>query len=308
MPVSEKAKTTVEVDGRKIVLSNLDKVLWPDDGFTKGDLIKYYTDVYPYLAMHLRGRPLVVTRFPGGINGKSFYQKNAPEGTPDWVHLHPWYSSHSERYIDFILCNDLPTLVWLANQACIELHPWMSRVDKLQNPDFIVMDLDPSEGATFNDVCDVAEVVHDVLEHFKLQFHLKTSGATGLHIYLPVTPVYTYEELRELAHLIAQAVVKLIPSKATIVRSVKDRGTKVYVDYLQNIQGKTVCSPYSVRPRPGATVSTPIEWKALRYTDPLDFNINTVPKRLEKEGDLFASVINHTQKVDVPWQQLKKAF
>lgn len=308
MPVTEKAKTTVEVDGRQIVLSNLDKVLWPDDGFTKGDLIKFYSAMYPYLAKHLQGRPLVVTRFPGGIKGKSFYQKNAPESTPDWVRLHHWYSSHSDRYIDFILCDDLPTLVWLANQACIELHPWMSRINNLQNPDFIVIDLDPSEGATFTDVCDVAEVVHDVLEHFKLQFYLKTSGATGLHIYLPVTPIYTYEELREFAHLIAQAVVKLLPTKATIVRSVKDRGNKVYVDYLQNIQGKTVCSPYSVRPRKGAPVSTPIEWKVLRTTHPEEHNIITIPERLVKLGDLFAGVTRSTQKIDIPWQQLKKEF
>ena len=199
-------------------------------------------------------------------------------------------------------------MVWLANQACIELHPWMSRIGSLDRPDFVVFDLDPSEGATYEDVCDVAEVVREVLRFLKIRFFLKTSGATGLHVLVPIVNTYTYDELRDFVRRIAETVVSLIPEKATVVRKVKDRQGKVYVDYLQNIQGKTVCSTYSVRPRPGAPVSTPITWEEMREAKPADFNIITVPPRLNQKGDMFAGVNTERQSIDEPWLRLNSNF
>ena len=165
MPV--KSREIVEVQGLEVSISNLDKVFWEGEGYTKGHLINYYVQVFPHLLPHLAERPLVVTRYPSGAGGKWFYQKNAPEGTPEWVNTYPWYSSHSDRYLNFVLCDNLATMVWLANQACIELHPWMSRVGSLDRPDFVVFDLDPSEGATYDDVRDVAEVVREVYDSLK---------------------------------------------------------------------------------------------------------------------------------------------
>ena len=298
----------MKVQGQEVSVSNLDKVFWEDEGYTKGHLINYYVQVFPYLLPHLAERPLVVTRYPSGASGKWFYQKNAPESTPEWVNTYPLYSSHSDRYLNFVICDNLATMVWLANQACIELHPWMSRVGSLDRPDFVVFDLDPSEGATYQDVRDVAEVVKEVLHFLKLRIFLKTSGATGLHVLVPVINTYTYDALRDFVRRIAETVVSLIPDKATVVRKVKDRQGKVYVDYLQNIQGKTVCSTYSVRPRPGAPVSTPITWEEMRETKPGDFNITTVPPRLNRRGDIFAGVNTTRQKIDEAWRRLNSNF
>ncbi|MGE5417352.1 MAG: non-homologous end-joining DNA ligase [Acidobacteriota bacterium] len=288
-------------------MSNIDKPLWPE-GYTKGDMIRFYADIFPILAPHLAHRPLVVTRWPNGIAGKSFYQKNAPEGTPSWVDTYPIYSEASERTIHFVICDRLATVVWLANQACIEFHPWMSRTDKLNYPDFIVFDLDPSEGVSYEDVCDVADVVKEVLTHLELRFYVKTSGATGLHIYLPIIRRYSYEHVRDFAGLAADLVARLLPQKATIVRQVKKRGPRVYVDYLQNIQGKTVCSPYSLRPVSGAPVSTPLRWEEIRQYRPSDFDMETVPPRLKALGDLFAPVKSDHQNINKAWDRLKKGF
>jgi len=303
-----KNREIVKVQGHEVSISNLDKVFWEEEGYTKANLINYYVQVFPYLALHLAERPLVVTRYPSGAGGKGFYQKNAPEGTPDWVHTYPMYSSHSRRYLNFVICDNLATMVWLANQASIELHPWMSRIGSLDRPDFVVFDLDPSEGATYEDVCQVAEVIREVLNYLQLRFYLKTSGATGLHVFVPVINTHTYDELRDFVRRVAETVVSLIPEKATVVRKVKDRQEKVYVDYLQNIQGKTVCSAYSVRPRPGAPVSTPITWDELRKTQPDDFNIVTVPPRLKRIGDIFAGVITERQRLDEAYRRLNLNF
>ncbi len=303
-----KNREIVKVQGHEVSISNLDKVFWEEEGYTKAHLINYYVQVFPYLALHLAERPLVVTRYPSGAGGKGFYQKNAPEGTPEWVHTYPVYSSHSRRCLNFVICDNLATMVWLANQACIELHPWMSRIGSLDRPDFVVFDLDPSEGATYEDVCEVAEVTREVLNFLKLRFYLKTSGATGFHVVVPIINTHTYDELRDFVRRVAETVVSLIPEKATVIRKVKDRRGKVYVDYLQNIQGKTVCSPYSVRPRPGAPVSAPINWDELRKTQPADFNIVTVPPRLKRKGDIFTGVITEPQKIDEAYRRLNLNF
>lgn len=199
-------------------------------------------------------------------------------------------------------------MIWLANQACLELHPWMSRADNPSLPDFLVFDLDPSEGATYEHVCQVAEVLRDILNNLNLNFYLKTSGATGVHVYVPLTRKYNYDQLRDFALKIAEIVVRLIPEHATIIRKVKDRQGKVYVDYLQNIQGKTVCSPYSVRPLPGAPVSCPLNWNELRTALPHDYNIKTVLERVSKLGDLFHPINLGQQNIDDAWKGLNRLF
>ncbi|MGE5371983.1 MAG: non-homologous end-joining DNA ligase [Solirubrobacterales bacterium] len=306
LSTTTQAASLVQVDNREVALSHLDKVLWPADGYTKRDLIEYYAAVYPHLAPHLSGRPLVVTRFPGGIDQPSFYQKNAPPGTPDWVTLFPVYSTTAKRTIQYVICDQRATLVWLANLACIELHPWMSDIADLDRPNSLVFDLDPMPGVGFDEVIMVAGVIRELLSYLQIDFAVKTSGATGLHLVVPLAPAARYEEARGFAQLAAEMTAQVLPKTATVVRAVKNRGKRVYVDYLQNIQGKTICSVYSVRPKNGATVSTPIRWEELSRIKPEDFTIRTVPERLKTTGDLFEPVLVTRQRLDEAARRLRR--
>ncbi|HPF44582.1 MAG TPA: non-homologous end-joining DNA ligase [Syntrophomonadaceae bacterium] len=288
-------RNQVMIGGRTFSLSNLDKILWPEEQLTKGDLIKYYVQVAPYIIPHLRNRAMVFTRYPNGIEGKSFYQKNAPDYLPDWIPTFAHFSSDSKRDIHYILIEEPAVLAWLANQGCIEMHPWLSSIEKLEYPDFLVLDLDPSEGSTYADVVTVAQVLHHILSALSLKCYLKTSGALGLHIYVPVINQYTYEEVRILAGKIAALAAAETAKISTIERSVRLRGNKIYIDYLQNARGKTLCSVYSIRPRKGATVSTPLNWDEISVVSPNDFNIHTIFSRLHQRGDLFAPVLTEKQ-------------
>lgn len=286
-----------QVAGRELSLSNLNKVFWPEQGFTKSELIQYYVEVAPYIMEHLRDRPLVFTRYPDGIEGKFFYQKNAPEYTPEWINTYLWQSAdHSTN--NLILVEEKATLAWLANQAYLEIHPWFSRKDSILNPDFVVFDLDPYEGCPFKVIVDIALLLKNFLDNMGLRSYIKTSGAEGLHIYLPVVNKYDYAQLRNWAGKVAGMVCTAMPEVATIERSVKSRGKKVYVDYMQNVIGKTLCAPYSVRPRHGAPVSTPLKWEELRGISPMDFNIKNIFARLKKTGDLFSPVLTDKQAID----------
>jgi len=296
--------STFSIAGRSFSVSNLDKVLWPREGYTKGELIHYYLEIAPYILPHLRERPMVFTRYPNGILNTHFYQKNAPESLPDWINTFPYYSAESKRQINFILVNDASTLAWLANQACIEMHPWLSRIAKENYPDFLVFDLDPSPGNTFAQVRQIALLTRQVLHELGLRSYVKTSGSEGLHIYLPLVNEYTYSQVRDFAQAVANIICTVLPDIATVERMVKKRGAKVYVDYLQNVKGKTLCSVYSVRPRHGATVSTPIHWEEVNIINPGDFNIKTVIPRLKKEGELFAPVLTDRQSLDNAARQL----
>ncbi|MGI5922009.1 MAG: non-homologous end-joining DNA ligase [Syntrophomonadaceae bacterium] len=291
-------KQAATLNGRELTLSNLDKVLWPGQGYTKGDLIKYYVEVSPYIIKHLRNRPLVITRYPNGIKGKSFYQKNAPEYMPEWIKTFPWYSQDSKRYIYFILVEEAATMAWLANQAGIEMHPWLSSKETVDYPDFVVFDLDPSPGSTYQDVIDIAMALKELLDSLELRSYVKSSGAEGLHIYVPVINKYTYQEIRKFAQAVAEVVTRLLPKIATVERLTAKRGSKVYVDYLQNALGKTLCSPYSVRPRENAPVSAPLYWNEVEQSAPAYYNIKNIMPRIEKVGDLFAPVLSDKQDLD----------
>ena len=283
-------RQAVEIDGRQLVLSNLDKPLWPREGYTKADLISYLLAVSAYLLPHLRQRPLVLTRYPNGIGRASFYQKNVPANAPAWIPT--WEDrSGSGRSIRYLLVEERAALAWLGNLAAIELHPWYSRAVRPEEPDVAVMDLDPAEGADFDDVREVAGLLGRLLEDLGLQFWLKTSGATGLHVYVPIRSGHSYAQVVAFTRRLAELIVEVHPRKATVARPVVERRGKVYLDYLQNGRGKTLACVYGPRPQPGAPVSTPIRWEELGHVHPRQFNLQTVPPRLEKLGDIFLPVL-----------------
>lgn len=273
----------VQVDNKELKLTNLDKLFWPGEKLNKAHLVKYYTDMAPYILPYIKDRPLVMNRYPDGINGNSFYQKECPSYAPDWIHRIS--IEHSEKIVNYIMCNDIASLVWLANQGCIEIHAWLSKLGNLDCPDIAVLDLDPAEGVDFKDVIKVALVIKKTLDFLKLESYIKTSGATGLHIFIPVSPEHSFKKVAQQMKQVAEAVVQAEPEICTVERSVHKRYGKVYIDYLQNSRGKTMAFPYSLRPLPGAPVSTPLKWEELKeLTSPALFNINTIRERLFKIG------------------------
>lgn len=269
-------------------VTNLDKPLWPEAGITKADYIQYVIKLAPFMIPHLKDRPLTVVRFPHGIHDKSFYQKNAPKDTPDWIPTFPVYSKDSDRDIQYILANHTSTLIWLANQTAIELHPWYSTIHSPDSPTNIAIDLDPTVKG-FEKVREVAFGVKKVLDELQLPSYPKTSGATGLQIFIPLKSGFSYEDTRVITEFIARYMDKTYPDIVTIERFVKDRGDKVYVDYLQHAANKTLVAPYSPRPVKEAKVSAPVTWDELAAgVVPEDFTIRTMPERIRKVGDLFA--------------------
>ncbi len=278
---------------REVKLSNLDKVFWPEDGYTKGDLIEYYRAIAPWLLPYLKDRPLVLDRFPDGIHGKSFFQKNAPLGTPEWVRTVGIWNDDSQREIEYFVCNEVETLVHLANLAAIPLHVWASRVSSLDRPDWCILDLDP-KAAPFTQVVEVARELHALCEEAGLPSHPKTSGSTGLHVLVPLGGQCTFAQARQLGEILAKLLVARLPKLATIERALAQRGKRVYVDYLQNGEGKLIVAPWSVRPVPGARVSTSLEWREVTAKlDPTRFTIRTAPERMKKRGaDPMAPVLS----------------
>jgi bifunctional non-homologous end joining protein LigD len=263
--------------------SNLDKVFWPEDGYTKGDLVAYYRAVSPWLLPYLADRPVVLDRYPDGIHGKSFFQKNAPDFAPEWLRTASLWSEDSGREIGYFVCDDEAGLLYLANLATIPLHIWSSRLATLQNPDWSILDLDP-KGAPFEEVITVARALHDLCGEIGLPAVVKTSGSSGLHVLVPLGAACTYEQSRQLAELLARVTIARHAAVATVTRAVRSRGGKVYIDFLQNGFGKLLVAPYSVRPLAGAPVSTPLEWSEVRRgLDPSRFTIKTLPARLKRK-------------------------
>jgi bifunctional non-homologous end joining protein LigD len=257
-PPATGAEGPHDTSGPRVRLTNLDKVFWPAEGYTKGDLIRYYDTIAPMLLPYLRDRPIVLTRYPDGIAGKSFFQKDAPEFAPDWVRTERVYSKDTDREIDYFVVDDAEMLRYVANMGTIPIHAWSARVPALERPDWLVLDLDP-KGAPFTDVVRVAQTVHRLLDDLELPSHAKTSGATGLHVLVPLGARYTHEQARTLARLLAMLVVEAVPAIATVARPLAARGGKVYVDFGQNGHGQTIVAPFSVRPLPGAPVSCPLD-------------------------------------------------
>jgi bifunctional non-homologous end joining protein LigD len=278
---------------REVPFTNLDKVFWPEDGYTKGDLVEYYRAVAPWLLHYLRDRPLVLVRHPDGIRGKSFYQKNAPEWTAEWVRTVGLWSEDTQREIDYFVCDDVESLLYVINSGAIPLHVWSSRVTTLGQPDWCVLDLDPKE-APFTDVVRVARALREVCDEIELPTFVKTSGSTGLHVLVPLGRRLTWEHARGMAELLARVVVRELPKIATIERVVGRRGGKVYVDYVQNGRGRLIVAPFSARPLPHAPVSTPLRWREVTPAlDPARFTIASLPRRMRTLGeDPLASVLD----------------
>ena len=272
-------------------LTNLDKVFWPDEGYTKGDLVAYYDRMAPLLLPYLRDRPIVLTRYPDGIAGKSFFQKDAPEFAPDWVRTERLYSKDADRDIDYFVVNDRETLRYVANMATIPIHVWSARLPHLDRPDWMILDLDPKE-APFALVVRVARTLRRILAGLRLPAYVKTSGATGLHVLVPLGARYTHEESRTFARLVALLAVEADPGVATLARPLHSRGGKVYIDVGQNGHGRTIVGPFAVRARPGATVSCPLRWAEVTAgLDPARFTIRTVPVRLARGRDPLVPVL-----------------
>ena len=269
-----------EKETRAVPFTNLDKIYWPEDNFSKGDLIEYYENISGWLLPYLENRPVVLDRYPDGIDGKSFYQKDAPAFVPDWIRTEHIWSEQSQREIGYFIVEDPTSLLYIINLGTIPLHVWSSRIDTLEQPDWCILDLDP-KGAPFAHVIEIAKSIHQLCESVELPNFLKTSGSSGLHVLIPLGAQYTYEQSRTLAELLARVVCRELPGIATVTRSVSNRDGKVYVDYGQNGHGRLLVSTYSVRPLPLAPVSMPLGWKEL--TSKLNikrFTIKSAAKRM----------------------------
>ena len=293
----------VEIEGRQLKLTNLDKVLYPAAGFTKGQIIDYYARIAPVLVPHLKNKPLTLKRYPNGVDSIPFFEKNATKHRPEWVKTAPIWSEGNQRDVNYILCNDLATLVWVANLAAIELHPSLSLAQDIMCPRSLVFDLDPGPPANIVQCCQVGVWLREIFEHFQLESFPKTSGSKGLQIYVPLNIKTSYDETKPLAHALARLLEH--EHRDLVVSDMKKaiRANKVFVDWSQNDEHKTTISVYSLRAREHPTVSTPVTWDevehALRKKDAglLVFEAKQTLARVEKMGDLFAPLLNLKQKL-----------
>ncbi len=283
--VGEEPAPVEVVEERKVPFSNLDKVFWPDEGYTKGDLIEYHRAVSEWMLPYLVDRPLVMTRYPDGIEGKSFFQKDAPPYAPEWIRRVSVWSEGSDRELSYFVAEDLESLLYVINLGTIPIHVWSSRVQTLALPDWCILDLDPKE-APFTDVVEIALRLHDICEEIGLPSFAKTSGSSGIHVLVPLGRRLTYEQSHTLGQLLGRVVVAELPEIATLTRNPDRRDGKVYVDFVQNGQGRLLAAPFTVRPKPGAPVSAPLRWrevnKRLRI---LDHTIVSVPRRMKRLGE-----------------------
>lgn len=296
-----KKKTT---DRKDLTLSNLDKIYWPKEDITKGDLLNYYEGVADYLLPYLKGRPIILHRFPEGIEGIDFYQKDINFSHPDWIKT---YSLEQEGKVNhYLLIDDVRSLLFAVNLGSIDLHPFLSRCDRLEYPDFCVIDLDPHD-VSFNKVIEAAEVLHEILDEIKIKHLCKTSGGKGLHICIPLQGKYDYDQSKKFAEILAICIHKKLPKTTALERDPKKRPKKIYLDYLQNRFAQSIVAPYSVRPRPHALVSTPLSWNEVNAKlDLRDYNIRTVPKRLKEKGDLFKDVLKGGINMKLALDRLQK--
>lgn len=288
----------LEVEGRQVRLTNVNKLFWPELGVTKGDLLQYYADVSEWLIPHLRGRAMVMKRYPQGAAGSFFFMKRAPSPRPDWIELCSIEHS-SGNVIDFPMVQDLPALLWVVNLGCIDLNQWYARCDDVDRPDYLHFDLDPVPGATFGKVRETALLVREALESLEMPCYAKTTGSKGIHVYVPIVRGPTQKQVWTFAKEFGRAMESRKPALVTAEYKVAKRpGGRVLVDYNQNAWGRTLASIYSVRPKPRAPVSTAITWKELERGVAIeDFRIDNVPARLRKLGDLWAPLLEKKGRV-----------
>jgi len=301
-------KSQLVVEGRTLAVSNLDKVLYPKDGFTKGDLIHYYIQIAPVLLPHLKDRPLTMKRYPNGVEAEFFYEKNCPTHRPKWVQTATVWSEGNQRHMNYCLAQDLPTLVWAANLADIELHTSLSRKKDVARPTMMVFDLDPGAPADVVQCCQVGLWLREILQALKLKSWAKTSGSKGLQIYVPLNTAVTYDETKELSHALAEYLEREHPDLVVSKMSKALRKGKIFVDWSQNDEHKTTICVYSMRAKEQPTVSTPLTWEEVATTAKkkdakrLVFRCGQTVKRVEKMGDLFEEVETLKQKLPKKWK------
>lgn len=301
--MSKRTTSVVDIQGRQLQLSNLEKVLYPEAGFTKGQLIDYYVRIAPVLLPHLKGRPLTMKRYPNGVNGQFFYEKNCPKHRPEWVQTTAVWSDGNDRWMDYCMMQDLPSLVWAANLADIELHTSLSMGKKIEQPTFIVFDLDPGPPATIVKCCQVGLWVKTIFEKLGLESFAKTSGSKGLQIYVPLNTAVTYEQTKPFAKGLAMLLERAYPGDVVSDMKKALRTNKILVDWSQNDQHKTTINVYSVRAKERPTVSTPVSWdevaECYRKEDPelLVFTTDQTLARVEKNGDLWEPLLKRKQKL-----------
>jgi bifunctional non-homologous end joining protein LigD len=301
-------KTELVVEGRRLALSNLEKVLWPKAGFTKGEMINYYIQIAPVLLPHLKDRPLTMKRYPNGVEGEFFYEKNCPSHRPTWVKTAKVWSEGNQREMQYCLAQDLPTLVWAANLADIELHTSLSRKKDIARPTMMVFDLDPGAPADIVQCCQVGLWLREILEAMKLKSWAKTSGSKGLQVYVPLNTAVTYDQTKEVSHAVAEYLEHEHPKLVVSKMAKALRQGRILVDWSQNDEHKTTISVYSLRAKDAPTVSTPVTWEEVEETvkkkngKRLVFRCDQTLARAEKMGDLFAPVETLKQKLPKKWK------
>jgi bifunctional non-homologous end joining protein LigD len=280
-----------KINGHELKFTNLSKLYWPEEKISKRDLLNYYYQVAPFIMPYIKNRPQSMNRHPNGIAGESFYFKDVTGKAPDWIETFLYKSDADNRDRHYLVAKDEASLLYMASLGCIEINPWSSTVQKKDYPDWCIIDLDPGKN-TFDHVIEAALVTKDVLDSMNVSSYPKTSGSSGMHIYIPLGAKYSYEQSKEFARVIARLVYEQIPAFTSIERTVKNRKGKMYIDFLQNRPQATIAAPYSVRPKPGATVSMPLQWgevkKGLKMTD---FTIYNTVERLKTTGDIFKPVL-----------------
>ncbi len=300
LPPGAKEETR-KINGKELKFTNLDKLYWPKEKITKRDMLNYYYSIMPFILPYMKDRPQSLNRHPNGINKPHFYQKNVEGKVADWIETYAYKSQSDGENKKFLVCTDEATLMYIANLGCIELNPWHSRVQSPDNPDWCVIDLDP-DGNPFVQVIETALAIKRILDDAGITAYCKTSGATGIHIYIPLAAKYSYEQSKLLAQVVVNIAHQQIPTFTSMERAPAKRKKKIYLDFLQNSHIQTIAAPYSLRPRPGATVSTPLHWDELKKgLTPQDFTLKNIYRRLKNEGDLFKPVLG--KGID-----LKKAF
>ena len=291
---------TVQVQGREVRLSNLDKVFWPEEGITKGQLIQYYADVAPVLLPHIRDRAMVMKRYPHGAAGEFFFMKRAPEPRPEWIRTCR-IDHDSGNVIDFPVIDDVPSLLWVINLGCIDLNQWYAKCDDVDRPDYLHFDLDPGDGATWDDVVACGRLVHEALDTLEMPSLVKTTGSRGLHVYVPIVRGPTQKDVWTFAKALAVELAARHPTLMTAeYRIAKRPRGRVLVDYNQNAWGRTLASIYSVRPRPQAPVSTPVSWRELeKHVRIENFRIDNVRRRIATLGDLWKPLLQARGRVEL---------
>ena len=305
--IKSSGSNSLEIDGNRVNFTNLEKIYWPDSGLRKYDLIDYYLKISEHIIPYLKDRPQSLHRHPNGINKTGFFQKDNEGLLENWIETVKIYSKSSDKDIEYMLCQNEATLLYMANLGCIEINPWSSRIQNLDKPDYTVIDLDPSDKNSFEEVIEVAQIAKEILDAADIEAYCKTSGSKGLHIYIPLAAEYSYNEARDFTKLICYFIQERSEGLTSMERAVKNRKGKIYLDYLQNRRGQTLVSAYCVRPRKNAPVSAPLEWDELKSGLKItDFNLKNMPERLEEKGDLFSKVLESKLNMEASLERLNR--